>query len=80
MENMADQNKFWLAKCSNWSENGQWPTVISSTDIVYSIIFCVLKWHCYHLKQAMNTVCWSATVSKAKNNIKDNMYLANSPC
>ena len=31
MGNMADQSKFWLAKWSNWSENGQWPTVISST-------------------------------------------------
>ena len=31
MGNMADQNKFWSAKWSNWSENGQWPTVISST-------------------------------------------------
>ena len=31
--NMADQNRFWSAKCRNWSENGQWPTVISSTAI-----------------------------------------------
>ena len=31
MGNMADQNRFWSAKWSNWSENGQWPTVISST-------------------------------------------------
>ena len=28
--NMADQNGFWSAKCWNWSENGQWPTVISN--------------------------------------------------
>ena len=28
---MADQNQFWLAKCWNWSGNGQWPAVISST-------------------------------------------------
>ena len=43
MENMADQNKFWLAKCSNWLENGQWPTVISSTDVacVFHYILCV---------------------------------------
>ena len=33
MGNMADQNRFWLAKWSNWSENGQWPTVISSTAL-----------------------------------------------
>ena len=25
-------NRFWLAKCLSWSENGQWPTVVSSTD------------------------------------------------
>ena len=34
---MADQNRFWLAKCSNWSENGQWPTVISSIVSYISI-------------------------------------------
>ena len=47
MGNMADQNRFWSAKWSNWSENGQWPTVISSTvmalatsfDIIVSLIF-----------------------------------------
>ena len=27
---MADQNGFQLAKYLNWSENGQWPTFISS--------------------------------------------------
>ena len=32
MGNMANKNRFWSAKCSNWSENGQWPTVISSTE------------------------------------------------
>jgi len=30
---MTNQNGFWLAKCWNWLENGQWPTVISSTAI-----------------------------------------------
>jgi len=30
---LADQNGFWLAKCWNWSENGQWPTVISNTAV-----------------------------------------------
>ena len=24
--NLADQNRFWLDKCWNWSDNGQWPT------------------------------------------------------
>jgi len=27
---LANQNGFWSAKCWNWLENGQWPTVISS--------------------------------------------------
>lgn len=37
--NMADQNKFWLAKWWNWLENGKWPTVISSiaTPAAYNI-------------------------------------------
>ena len=32
MGNLAGQNRFWSAKCSTWSENGQWPTVVSSID------------------------------------------------
>ena len=35
---MANQNGFWLAKCSNWLENGQWPpTVINSSTEDYYI-------------------------------------------
>ena len=40
MGNMADQNRFWSAKCRNWSENGQWPTVISSTDTGFASLNC----------------------------------------
>ena len=29
---LANQNEFWLAKCWNWLENGQWSPVISSTE------------------------------------------------
>ena len=36
MGNMAYQNKFWLAKWSNWLENGQWSTVISSTAYYFA--------------------------------------------
>ena len=38
---MADQNRFWLAKCSNWSKNGQWPTVISSNVIIIIVLHFV---------------------------------------
>ena len=38
--NLADQNGFWLAKCWNWSENGQWPAVTFST--VLPPKFCIL--------------------------------------
>ena len=39
MGNMADQNRFWSAKWSNWSENGQWPTVISSTGTTHGYAY-----------------------------------------
>ena len=35
---LANQNEFWLAKRSNWSENGQWLTVISSTVIQAKVL------------------------------------------
>ena len=34
-KNLADQNGFWSAKCWDKSENGQKPTVISSTAYAY---------------------------------------------
>ena len=33
---LADQNGFWSAKCWNWSKNGQWLAVISSTVYHYT--------------------------------------------
>ena len=35
-EKYGRSNRFWSVKCSNWSENGQWLTVISSTECVTS--------------------------------------------
>jgi len=29
--NLSEQNEFWSVNYWNWSENGRWPTVISST-------------------------------------------------
>jgi len=45
---LADQNGFWLSKCWNWSENGQWPTVISSTDVYVCVhvYICVCSTLC----------------------------------
>ena len=45
--NLANQNGFWLYKCWNWSENGQWPLVISRTVLAdfiarFSSCFSVL--------------------------------------
>ena len=31
---LADQNGLWLAKCWSWSENGQWLSAISSTNVI----------------------------------------------
>ena len=39
---MADQNRFCSAKCSNWSENGQWPAVISSTANIHIEYICTI--------------------------------------
>ena len=53
--NMADQNGFWSAKCWNLSENGQWPSVISSTALinilfaVYCCMFCDVGDCCFLL-------------------------------
>ena len=35
---MADQNGFWSAVCWNWSENGQWPAVISRTAYIHTYV------------------------------------------
>ena len=42
--NLADQNGFCLTKCWNWSENGRWPTVISSTDVLASHYMVIVDW------------------------------------
>ena len=44
--NLADQNGFWSTKWWNWSENGQWPTVISST--VFDTIMTIMILKNYH--------------------------------
>ena len=40
---MTDQNGFWLAKCWNWSENGQWLTVKIGCFIGY---YLLSNWKC----------------------------------
>jgi len=35
---LGNQNEFWSAKCWNWSENGQWPIVISNTGLNRTVL------------------------------------------
>ena len=38
MGNLVNKNRFSLAKCQNWLENGKWTTVISITGTNISTI------------------------------------------
>ena len=54
---LADQNRFWSAKCGNWLENGQWTTVISSTDVCMCIYVCACMCVYMHVCMCVCCVC-----------------------
>ena len=84
MGNLADQNGFWSAKCWNWSENGQWPTVISSTACTCTHIHTCTHTHIHthnyvdihvHIATYIHALSYKCTYSYAHTQLHTHAHM-----